>query len=213
MIEKNPLYVQIEAELRSDILSGRLRPGERISIDELAGRWKVSSTPVRDAIRMLEWKGFVEVRPRRTVRVVKLDKQAIRDLFDIRIALECMAVESACPVIPLQKINEALLALREAHRQFEKTGDREVLAEVDTLVHDLVIQHCDNARLIQNIDGLCDVIGWVRSFVVQRPKSYESAYSEHVAVLEALQVKDPAQASAAMKSHLRNACARTISTE
>jgi DNA-binding GntR family transcriptional regulator len=213
MIDTTPLHEQIERELRQEILSGRLPPGARLSIDELAQQWQVSSTPVRDAVRMLEWKGFVEVLPRRGVRVVTLDAAALRDLFNIRVALECLAVELAWPHIPLEEIDDTLDQLRHAYHQRQETGERHLLAEVDTTVHDLVLRHCGNSYLTNDVHGLMDLIEWARSYVVRLPHSYEDAYPEHVAILEALRSRDRSRGVEAMCTHLRNALARTLRTD
>jgi DNA-binding GntR family transcriptional regulator len=210
MIEKNSLSSQIEKELRDEIISGRIAPGERLSINQLAARWGTSSTPVRDAFGVLEGKGFVKKLPRRYIHVLKLDAKSFKDLNDIRIALECMAVELACPVIPPHEIDEALEKFHTAYELSQSTGDRNHLADIDTLVHDLVIRYCGNSRLIDNIDGMQDLIEWGRSYVACRPGSYENAYPEHVAILEALKLQDSIQAVEAMKSHLRNAYDRAL---
>ena len=95
MIQTASLGRQIENELREEILAGRLSPGQRISIDTLAAQWGTSSTPVRDAVKRLADLGFLRIAPRSGVFVAELDARKLEEIFELRIALECMAVTKA----------------------------------------------------------------------------------------------------------------------
>src|SRR5262245_2032870 len=84
----------IVEELREAILSGELEPGERLRQDKLAARYRVSSTPVREALRELEAEGVLDHLPRRGVRVVDVNQTTLRDMREIyliRGALEALA--------------------------------------------------------------------------------------------------------------------------
>ncbi|MFZ1466894.1 MAG: GntR family transcriptional regulator [Anaerolineae bacterium] len=210
MIDLKPLNEQIERELRNGIVNGQLKPGQKISIEELANEWHVSSTPVRDAVRRLESAGFVKVAPRKSVYVAVLDARAFRDVFDLRIALECLAVALALPNLSDSAIQDVIQAYEDAFANYSSTGDLAAVRSVDNLLHELFIQHSGNAKLIQIMEELADLITWARNIIVREVKSYDAAHPEHMAILTAARARDSAAAQGAMRTHLHNSYLRTI---
>jgi DNA-binding GntR family transcriptional regulator len=211
MIYVASLAQQIENALREDILSGKLVPGQRISIGSVATRWGISVTPVRDAVMRLKSIGLVRVAPRRGVFVADCDRQTFKNVFEVRIALECLAVESAAHRIPEKELNRALATYREARMRLSRDGDRSFMIEHDHLVHDLILRHCENDRLTHVMEDLEDLNRWVRCAVVaRRGDSYEKALVEHLRVVRALWHRNAAAARTALDLHLRNSLKRTL---
>lgn len=211
MIDTTPLNEQIMRELKSEILTGKLKPGQKLMIEELSKRWNVSSTPIRDAIRSLEASGFVIIAPRKSIVVSKLDQKAFKNVFDLRIALECLAVELSIKSIPDDVIDEGIKVTKGARDKYQKTGNLELLQNVDNIIHLLVLEYCDNEKLVSMMDDLHDLITWARSIVVRQIKSYEEAAHEHVYFLECLKSRNTQMAVLAMRTHLTNSCQRTLS--
>lgn len=208
-VETTPLGQQIENALKEEILSGRLVPGQRIGIEELTARWGVSSTPVRDAVRRLETVGFLKVHPRRGIYVAELDEDSFRDIFELRIALECQAVESATLLAPDDELDRVLERYREAEEHFRETGDRSLLAERDYMVHDLLMRYCRNARLVAIMHDLRDLIDWAQATIVSRqPEAYDITVFEHMRIVEAMRARDVSRAREAVRAHLEGALAR-----
>jgi DNA-binding GntR family transcriptional regulator len=209
MIDTTPLNDQIVRAIKEEILNGQLEPGQKISIGELAQRWNVSTTPVRDAIRSLESAGFVHVSPRKSITIAQMDIKAFKDVFDLRIALECLAVEQSMDRIPQVKIEKTLDETLTALDRYNETGKMTYLKDVDYLLHDLVISYCDNNKLVNVMDELHDLIEWTRSLVGRQPKSYSTAVYEHIEVLKAFKERDVESAVRAMRIHLKNSFERT----
>lgn len=211
MIPIASLGQQIEKSLREDILSGMLAPGQRILIGNIARQWGVSVTPVRDAVMRLEAIGLVRVAPRRGVFVADCDRRTFKNVFEVRIALERLAVESAVHRIPAKELKRARATYREARVRLGRDGDRAFMIEHDHLVHDLILRYCGNDRLTQIMEGLEDLNRWVRrAVVVRRVDSYEKALAEHCRIVHALCRRNTAAARAALDSHLRNSFSRTL---
>jgi DNA-binding GntR family transcriptional regulator len=208
MLQTTSLRGQVEQLLRAEILERRLTPGQQIDVAGLAKRWGISITPVRDAVQRLETEGLVTVRPRKGVYVASLGLADVRQIYDVRRALECLAVESAIDVVPVSELHDAERTYSEAGDQLTRTGDREALIACDRLVHDLVLRHCGNPRLVQTMNGIADQVRWARSMVTDDPTTYELALAEHLAVLGALAARDTDAAVAAMREHLTNSAAR-----
>lgn len=210
MINIDPINKQIEFAIKEEIIQGALTPGQKISIEELSTRWGVSSTPVRDAIKSLEAKGFLKVSPRKAIYVASLDARSFKEIHDLRIALECLAVELAIPHLTDEQIDEAIEKYQLAFEEYQKTGDRTALGRVDSVVHDLFRENCHNSRLIGVIQDLRDLLDWAQAIVVLQPTSFEDALPEHIAILEQARKRNIQAARDAMRTHLSNAFARTI---
>jgi DNA-binding GntR family transcriptional regulator len=198
------LSEQVQKALKEEILTGPLAPGQRIDLRAYAKLWNVSPTPLRDAIKQLETQGLVEVSPRRGVFVSKVDRQELKNIFEVRIALECMAVELATPRIPLTEARETLALYRQARATRTKRERDRLLLKIDTLIHTLIIKHCGNPRLIKAMDGIRDLIDWIAR--VQNAR--EAALPEHIRIAEAICARDVVRAVAAMREHLQNSLAR-----
>ena len=209
MIDATPLNGQITRELKEEIMTGRLKPGERISIDDLAKKWKVSSTPIRDAIRSLESSGFVIVAPRKSVVVAVLDTKTFKNTFDLRIALECLALELAVNRIAESVIDDALAVTRLALKAYQETGNFEHLQKVDDIVHLVSIENCDNPKLVSMMDELNDLILWARRILIRQPKAYYEAALEHLQILDSIKKRDTQTSVILMRKHLANSFERT----
>lgn len=202
MLNKLSLSEQVEIALRKEIIEGRVQPGQRINITEYQQLWGISSTPFRDAVRSLEVQGFVIVEPRKGIYVASLDLNMLNEIFAIRIALECMAIELATSLVTQEEAEEARekycsIAGRTAEDSFPK------LREIDELVHNLARDRCGNVRLQRLINSQLDLIRWVQNAIVQKvPNSYEVALPEHLAIMDAVCDRNSIRASQAMRDHL-----------
>jgi DNA-binding GntR family transcriptional regulator len=203
------LSEQAEKALKEEILSGRLAPEQRIDLVAYAAHWQLSPTPLRDAVKQLEAKGLVEVSPRRGVFVAKINRQVLKEIFEIRMALECKAVQLAAPIIPPEAVESVLQQYRSASSARNKQVRQKKLADIDNLVHNLVVEHSNNSRLIKLMESLNDLIRWSRWICYStEPVPYEAALPEHLRICEALLARDGAAAVEAMRAHLENTHSR-----
>jgi GntR family transcriptional regulator, gluconate operon transcriptional repressor len=137
---------QVVTALRSDILTGELPPGELLVEATLAGSFGVSRGPVRDALRTLAGEGLI-TQAGRSYRVVGLDDQDVRDLFQLRELLEVAAAQQCAVRDPegfLQDAETALDQMREA----DASGDADAFALADVAFHTAFFNHCGNRRLL-----------------------------------------------------------------
>ena len=96
MDEFLPLRDVVFNTLRRGILTGELKPGERLMEIHLANRLGVSRTPIREAIRKLELEGLVKMIPRRGAEVANITEKSLKDVLEVRQALEQLAIRLAC---------------------------------------------------------------------------------------------------------------------
>lgn len=210
MINRQSLSEQVEDALRQEITTGRVAPGQRVNVSDYQKSWNVSSTPFRDALRSLEAQGFVTIEPRKGVYVAPMNLETLKEIFDLRIALECMAVELATPRIP----EELLLQLIRLQRELSEkvaAGDETEFEEEDTAVHDLAQDHCGNSRIERLLIGQRDLFRWAQNTIIaELPHSYALALPEHIEIAEAYLSRDVDRATKAMRIHLEKTRDRLI---
>lgn len=211
VLDTTSLSDKIETQLKQEIMTGDLAPGQRLTIDEIAERLQVSTMPVRDAVRRLDGLGFLKVAPRRGVFVEDFDQTRFKHTMETRIALECLAVELATEQIPADEICYADEQYRKGYAYAVETGDLSRLAECDNLLHDLIISYADNPLLVGILRQLQDLIMWAHHIVARyRPDAQLDALPEHLEILSALGERDVAATQLALRSHLQGTMQRTL---
>ena len=111
-----PLRDVVFLKLRRAILTGELKPGERLMEIQLATRLGVSRTPIREAIRKLELESLVTMLPRRGAIVAEINEKGLKDVLEVRRALDVLCAELACERISEKEKND----LRQACAAFER---------------------------------------------------------------------------------------------
>ena len=198
-----PLRDVVFNTLRQAILRGELCPGERLLEIHLANKLGVSRTPIREAIRKLELEGLVIMIPRKGAVVAEITEKSLRDVLEVRRALEALAVRLACEKIQIEEIEE----LKEAAKEFEKalkTGDVTVYAEADVRFHDIIYLATDNQRLIQLLYNLREQMYRYRVEYLKREDSHPVLLSEHQYIIEMIEKRDAEKAEKAVCQHIDN---------
>ena len=148
-----PLRDVVFNTLRESILTGEMKPGERLMEIHLANRLGVSRTPIREAIRMLELEGLVTMIPRRGAEVAQITEKGLRDVLEVRQALDALAIELACERITEEEIRELRRAC-DTFVQMTRTQDAVRIAQADVALHDIIVRASGNDRLIQMVGNL-----------------------------------------------------------
>ena len=210
-----PLRDVVFNTLRQAILRGELQPGERLLEIHLADKLGVSRTPIREAIRKLELEGVVLMIPRKGAVVAEITEKSLRDVLEVRRALEELAMKLACEKILDEEIEE----LKVAAKEFEdalKTGDVTVYAEADVKFHDIIYRTTDNQRLIQLLYNLREQMYRYRVEYLKRDDSHDTLLAEHQYIIETLEKRNADEAIKAICAHIDNqvtAVADTIRTK
>ncbi len=210
-----PLRDVVFNTLRQAILRGELKPGERLLEIHLANKLGVSRTPIREAIRKLELENLVIMVPRKGAVVAEITEKSLRDVLEVRRALEALAVQLACEKILDSEIEELKVAAKEFEEAL-KTGDVTVYAEADVKFHDIIYRTTDNQRLIQLLYNLREQMYRYRVEYLKREDSHEVLLAEHQHIIQMLAQRDEARAVEAVCAHIDNqvtAVADTIRTK
>lgn len=203
MDEFLPLRDVVFNTLRKAILTGQLKPGERLMEVHLANRLGVSRTPIREAIRKLELEGLVIMIPRRGAEVAQITEKSLKDVLEVRRALDALSVELACKRITREEMEE----LEKACRTFEdatKGKDAAVIAKADVRLHDIIVQATGNQRLQQLVNNLSEQMYRYRFVYIKDESQHEKLIAEHKEIYESILEGNVQRASEAAKLHIDN---------
>lgn len=203
MDEFLPLRDVVFNTLRQAILTGELKPGERLMEIHLANRLGVSRTPIREAIRKLELEGLVTMIPRRGAEVARITEKSMVDVLEVRRAVDALCVELACDRIS----EEGLEQLHKACINFERavrTGDVKKIAQADVALHDIIVAATNNMRLIQLVNNLSEQMYRYRFEYIKDTTQHQRLIEEHRIIYESIRCKDKETASKTARLHIDN---------
>ena len=203
MDEYLPLRDVVFNTLRQAILRGELQPGERLMEIQLANKLGVSRTPIREAIRKLELEGLVLMIPRRGAEVAQITEKSLRDVLEVRRALEELAVQLAC----LRMTEEGIVELKQAAAEFEHVlGDEDitVVAEADVAFHDVIYMATDNQRLISLLNNFREQMYRDRVEYLKKTEFHEKLLKEHQEIIAAIENGEQERATRVTSRHIEN---------
>jgi DNA-binding GntR family transcriptional regulator len=157
IIPKNALHDKIFGVLRDRIVYMEYAPGRLLPEKELCEEFKVSRTPLREAIKKLEEMKLVTVIPRYGTYVSAVDINEIRCAFEVKIKLEGLAGEVAAKRITADKLAELKTLIEKADVSLKEGGHRHLI-EIDTRFHEIIYQAAQNPilqEILQNLHSRC----------------------------------------------------------
>ncbi|MEW2306311.1 GntR family transcriptional regulator [Streptomyces sp. NPDC006655] len=189
---------RVLATLRQDIIEGRLAPGDRLVERELAERFGVSRVPVREAIRALVTEGFVLFESARRTVVRRLTPTDVKELFELREALEVYAAGLAASRATPQALAELRELLDQAATATD-SDDAETITDVNTRFHDRILGLAGNSLLISVMEPVDGRLRWL----TRRNEEWPQLLTEHRALYDAIASGDPDRARTVALAHVR----------
>ena len=192
----------ISADLETQIVEGRLSPGDKLDEVALGNHYSVSRTPVREALRVLAAKGLVEFQPRLGAIVARPTVGEVMDLFEVVAEMEGVAARLACE--RMDELDERLIV--ETHRACQEAASSfnpEMYYQTNGLFHAAIQKAAHNQILSDQIEQLNKRLSPYRRFITFRPGRTETAIREHEGVFEPILARDGAAAQIAMRDHVR----------
>lgn len=203
MNEYLPLRDVVFNTLRQAILRGELKPGERLMEIQLANKLGVSRTPIREAIRKLELEGLVLMIPRKGAEVAEITEKSLKDVLEIRRALEDLAVRLACEKITKEELKE----LKKAGDEFKKvlkSQDITEVAEADVRFHDVIYMATDNPKLIQLLNNFREQMYRFRVEYLKKDEVRPQLIAEHDEIIKYITEGNKEEASRVVTRHIEN---------
>lgn len=198
-----PLRDVVFRTLRREILTGQMKPGDRLMEVHLASRLGVSRTPIREAIHKLEQEGLVVMSPHRGAEVAQITEKGLKDVLEVRRVLDILSVELACDRMTAEEME----ALKGACSDFETAtvgGDAAHIAKADVLLHDIIVQATRNPRLQQLLNNLSEQMYRYRFLYIRDESQHNKLIAEHLEIYESILSRDKERAKAAVKLHIDN---------
>jgi len=203
MNEYLPLRDVVFNTLRQAILRGELKPGERLMEIQLANKLGVSRTPIREAIRKLELEGLVLMIPRKGAEVAEITEKSLKDVLEIRRALEDLAVRLACEKITKEELKE----LKKAGDEFKKvlkSQDITEVAEADVRFHDVIYMATDNPKLIQLLNNFREQMYRFRVEYLKKAEVRPQLLAEHDEIIKYITEGNKEAAANVVCKHIEN---------
>jgi DNA-binding GntR family transcriptional regulator len=201
-LENLTLSQRAHAYLRDEILSNRLPPGTELQEFALSQRLGVSRGPIREALGSLAAEGLVTVRPRKGAVVHSLSSEEFLEAYQVREALEALAVRLAVPRLDAQRIAE-LQSLTDTMAACAASGRVTEFFEANASFHETLVEASANAKLQEIYSRLTGQMRryWRRSLVLRG--DLRRSVSEHRAILRAARRGDADKAAVLMADHIR----------
>ncbi len=187
--------------IRQDILSCDFQPGEELRETELANRYSVSKSPVREALQRLQFEGLVETEPRRGHRVTPISVSDARDILEMRETLELAAA-----VRTVKEADTDDLAKLDAFREADVDCTR-AFASYNRAFHIALSEMSGNQRLANEMRRLLDAYERLCLVSLERMHAdhgnFRTALADHCEIIDALQARDATKAKRLSQRHVR----------
>ncbi|KID31548.1 transcriptional regulator [Prauserella sp. Am3] len=192
------------AQLRREIVAGRLRPGQRVRQEEVAARLEVSVAPVREALRVLEQEGQVEYRPRRGYVITALDVADLVEIYALRRLLEERAARAAVPVLDDDALARIALAERDCADAAAR-GDVVAELEANRQFHFGILEAPGQAHTMRLIRLLWESTEAYRALYYNAPEERERTVGDHGRILDAVRERDVETVVSLLDAHRQRA--------
>jgi DNA-binding GntR family transcriptional regulator len=203
IIPRKTLHDELATLLRTMIVKGELRPGNRISEQRLCTRFGVSRTPLREALKVLSAEGLVHLLPNKGATVVRVTRTEVEEIIPILGTLSGLAAELAC-----RNLEEAwLVRIQAMHRQmveYFRGGQEEGYSDLNRAIHEAIFQAAKNRSLMEAYQVLEMRL---QTLMVMAPKTapqWAEAVDDHMRMMKALEARDVAQFSLEARHHVRH---------
>lgn len=200
----SPVRVQAVEAIRTQIMDGTLREGQRLIERELCEQLDISRNTLREAYRQLEAEGFVEMRPHKGPTVSRITQREARSLYELRQALEGLAIRlftTRATDRDLEQLEEAFEALREAH----DSGDVSRMLHAKGEFYDVLYRGADNEILQAHAYGLQRRLAQLRARSLSAGSRPHQSIAEMAAVMEQILRRQPTDAEQAWCAHIHSA--------
>lgn len=198
-----PISTNLFSELQRDILTGKLAPGQKLTEQTICKEYKVSRTPVREALRQLETEGLVENILNRGSFVIGLSQQDFEDMFELRKAYEIQAVKWAIERITDDEM-EALEETFEFMEFYTLRNDVDKMLTINAGFHQIIYETSHNRMLRQLLSSYQTYFKYRLQEDIYADDYLTTVLEEHRMIFKAFTEKDVEAGAEAMEKHIDN---------
>lgn len=197
------------ARIQEAIISGELRPNQRLVETQLSRRFGMSRTPVREAIRRLQQMGYVTILPSGGAVVTEFSPKYIRDQFEIREVLETIVVRKGCERATEEQLGRARKYLDLA-AEAAAMNDLDEYNRFNGMFHDVLLEACDNERLITMVKTIRNHYYLGRLARVMSAAELRRSIKQRYALMDSLSERNQARAARSLRELLRSIARITL---
>jgi DNA-binding GntR family transcriptional regulator len=189
-------------KIKSMILEGSLEERADLSENIFARKLNMSRTPVREALQRLQMEGFIKIFPNKGIVVQDISMEDVREIYDLRIALEEFVVREVAPLFSDTDI-EVLNDIMEEQVACLDPVDPAHFLKTDRAFHEFIFHIYGNSMIIEFMKNLRERIYLSNFSMLQSPDNMRCFYEEHVKILNSLSARDGEGAARNMDQHLK----------
>lgn len=212
-LNRETLESQAFQSLRTAIRTGELKPGQRLIEGTLANSMGVSRIPIREAIRSLERHGLVVSEPGRGACVVSPSTADVHEIYGLRQALECYALELVISGPGHAEAVERLQELASAMRPASRAHRRDELMEIDLRFHETLCELSGNGRLLEAWHRLSDQVAILLQLKDLVHDDSGDLPGGHQRIVDAIRTSDVASAQELLRAHIAKSASRLLPLE
>lgn len=203
-LRNHSLTERVRDSLEMLITQAQLEPGQRLVETELSKEFAISRGPLREAFRLLEQDGLVINIPRKGTFVAPLTTKEIKDIYNIRSALESLSVRLTIPTLhekELQKLKHLIKQMKTAI----KSGEQKAYWKLNVNFHEFFVFGNDNEKLQGIYMTFSKQLARFHKIVLNRGTYWHQSFKDHQKIAQAVMTNNPDSAENLMKEHLENA--------
>lgn len=200
-LARQRLHDSVVAHLRQLIVESILAPGTKLNERELCETMGISRTPLREALKVLEVEGLIEISPNRGASVYKMSHQEVWETFEFVGGLEAMAGEMACARITDEEV-AVIKQLHEAMLVCKATGDLPGYYRNNQSIHNRIAEATRNSVLLKTYLSMNRRLQSLRLKSNISPGKWDQAVGEHQQMIEALDARDGQRLGMLLAGHL-----------
>ena len=201
--EQDAMALAVVRYLRDAVVTGKLKPGDRIVERQLSTELRISRTPIREALKLMELDGLVSISRHRGAEVTAFTPHEALQLFDVISVLEGLAARRTAQTIDAGTLDR----LEDLHSQMAFHYNRSQIDpyfSINSAIHDAVVSACGNPELAATHARLMLRARRGRYMAIMSPERWRQSVAEHEALMAALRARDPDAAAEAWTAHLRH---------
>lgn len=202
--KKNTLSDKAYDYLKEKIIIGEISPGEIITEKNIGNVLGMSRTPVKSALTKLELENYVKCISGVGTVVTGLSFKDLKDIYDVRANLECLALSSAIDNISIDEINELRLEFKEGMDRYNKDGKISPLyiTDIDSSFHNLIINNSQNNYIAKLMEVIASQVGRYQIQAYTLTDTFEESIKQHLKILLSIENKDLNEAEKLLKEHI-----------
>ncbi|MDQ0219519.1 GntR family transcriptional regulator [Peribacillus cavernae] len=195
--DRDTLHLKVTNVIRQEILNGNIEPGERLVQEDLAHSLGVSRMPIREALRLLEAEGLIQLEPHKGAIVKSMEVEDVEEIYELRSRLEGLAVSKSADKLS----GEAIVELEKLTIQMKNSEEVEDFVKANIEFHSILMKHCTWKRLTAMIEKLWN--GFPQHTPTMLSGQIDKSNKEHEEILEAVKRKDAEHAGVLISNHIK----------